>query len=62
MKIALTGASGLVGSRIVELLDKDFTFISIPQNEMDITNKDAVGGKIKIPTLIFSCIWPDIPM
>ena len=45
MKIALTGASGLVGSRIVELLDKDFTFISIPQNEMDITNKDAVGGK-----------------
>ena len=47
MKIALTGASGLVGSRIVELLDKDFTFVSIPQNEIDITNKNAVLEKIK---------------
>ena len=47
MKIALTGASGLVGSRIVELLNKYFTFLSIPQNEMDITNKDNVEKKIK---------------
>lgn len=46
MKIALTGASGLVGSRIVELLGNDFAFISLPQNEMDITDKEAVVEKI----------------
>jgi len=47
IKIALTGASGLVGSRIVELLNKDFAFISLSQTEMDITDKDSVWGKIK---------------
>lgn len=46
MKIALTGASGLVGSRIVELLNNDFTFVSLSQNEMDITDKEAVLRKI----------------
>ena len=61
MKIALTGASGLVGSRIVELLDKDFTFISIPQNEMDITNKDAVGENKNTDFDIFLHL-ADIPM
>jgi len=47
IKIALTGASGLVGSRIVELLKNDFTFISLGQTEMDITDKDMVWQKIK---------------
>lgn len=42
LRIALTGASGLVGSRIVELLKDDFHFISLPQEEMEITDKDQV--------------------
>lgn len=46
MKIALTGASGLVGSRIIELLGNDFDFVSLSQNEMDITDKESVIKKI----------------
>ncbi len=42
LKIALTGADGLVGSRIVELLSPDFEFLPLPQSEMDITNVDQV--------------------
>lgn len=42
LKIALTGADGLVGSRIIELLNSDFEFISIPQAKMDITNVGRV--------------------
>jgi len=42
MKIALTGAHGLVGSRIVELLKDDFEFISFSQEAMDITDRDSV--------------------
>lgn len=42
IKIALTGADGLVGSRIVEFLNSDFEFISIPQAKMDITNVEQV--------------------
>lgn len=45
MKIALTGASGLVGSRIIELLGNDFDFVSLSQNEMDITDKESVVKK-----------------
>lgn len=41
--VALTGANGLVGSRIVELLKDKFEFVSFPQTEMDITNKDQVA-------------------
>lgn len=43
VKIALTGADGLVGSRIVELLGREFQFIPLPQAQMDITNAEAVG-------------------
>lgn len=42
IKIALTGADGLVGSRIIELLKNDFEFIPIPQTVMDITNVQQV--------------------
>jgi len=42
LKIALTGANGLVGSRIIELLKNDFLFIPLPQSKMDITNKEEV--------------------
>ena len=46
-KIALTGADGLVGSRIVELLRSDFEFIPLPQKIMDITNPDQVKEVLK---------------
>jgi len=44
LKIALTGADGLVGSRIVELLNNDFDFIPLPQKSMDITDKNQVNN------------------
>ena len=47
LKIALTGADGLVGSRIIELLDQDFEFIPLPQKSMDITNKEQVNNALK---------------
>ncbi|MFH0979369.1 MAG: NAD(P)-dependent oxidoreductase [Candidatus Roizmanbacteria bacterium] len=47
LKVALTGADGLVGSRIVELLKEDFEFIPILQSQMDITNADQVKNIIK---------------
>jgi len=46
MKIAITGATGLVGSRIVELLKNDFTFIPLDHNSVDITKADAVEGAL----------------
>ncbi|MEK7597510.1 MAG: sugar nucleotide-binding protein [Patescibacteria group bacterium] len=47
LKIALTGADGLVGSRIVELLKNDFEFLPLPQTMMDITNKEQVNNALK---------------
>ncbi|MFA6532821.1 MAG: sugar nucleotide-binding protein [Patescibacteria group bacterium] len=47
LKIALTGADGLVGSRIIQLLNKDFEFIPLPQSLMDITNKEQVDSNLK---------------
>ncbi len=46
MKIAITGATGLVGSRIVELLGNDFTFIPLNHNTVDITNIDSVKNTL----------------
>lgn len=47
LKIALTGADGLVGSRIIELLKNDFEFIPLSQKSMDITNKEQVNNALK---------------
>jgi dTDP-4-dehydrorhamnose reductase len=47
LKIALTGADGLVGSRIVELLKQDFDFIPILQSQMDITDIDQVKSVLQ---------------
>jgi dTDP-4-dehydrorhamnose reductase len=44
MKILGTGLSGLVGSRIVELLKDQYEFDS---SEVDITDRDGIIGKIK---------------
>lgn len=47
MRIALSGASGLVGSRIVELLSPEFDFVSISQEEVDITNRAQTSEALK---------------
>lgn len=47
LKIALTGADGLVGSRIIELLKDEFKFIPLPQAKMDITDIDQVSNALK---------------
>jgi len=46
-KIAITGATGLVGSRIVELLNNDFTFLPLNHNTVDITNADSVKNALE---------------
>jgi dTDP-4-dehydrorhamnose reductase len=43
VKVAVSGASGLVGSRIIELLRADFSFIPLSQTTVDITKKDQVA-------------------
>lgn len=47
IKIAITGANGLIGSRIIELLEDDFQFIPLSQKEMDITNINQVKSVLK---------------
>ena len=48
MKIVGTGLSGLVGSRIVELLSSSFAFEDISRKTgTDITNKDAVLARLQ---------------
>jgi len=47
IKIALTGAMGLVGSRLVELLNQEVEFVPLSQTMMDITNKDQVFNVLK---------------
>jgi len=47
LKIAITGADGLIGSRIIELLKEKFSFISLSQAVMDITDEDKVNRVIK---------------
>lgn len=42
LNIAITGSTGLVGSRIVELLSGQFNFIHLLQSDVDITNKESV--------------------
>ncbi|NTU73413.1 sugar nucleotide-binding protein, partial [Candidatus Roizmanbacteria bacterium] len=46
MKIAITGSTGLIGSRIVELLSPDLTFIPVTQQEVDITNRESLENKL----------------
>ena len=47
LTIALTGADGLVGSRIIELLSNDFVFIPLSHGQMDITDKNRVNKTLK---------------
>ncbi len=45
--IALTGATGLVGSRILELLGNDFHIRPISSQEMDIIDKSKVNAVLR---------------
>jgi len=47
LKIAITGATGLVGSKIIELLNKDFEFVLLSQKLMNITNPKQVFETLK---------------
>lgn len=42
LKIALTGGTGLVGSRIIEVLSPYFEFTNLSQEKLDITNNEKV--------------------
>ena len=46
-KVAITGSTGLVGSRIVELLSPYFEFIPLTSERCDITNQDQVHACLK---------------
>ncbi len=47
IKVAITGSTGLVGSRVVEILQNEFKFIPLTSNELDITNKENVTFQLK---------------
>lgn len=47
LKVAATGLSGLVGSRVEELLKGEFDFTSLPIEKMDITDRPQVISLIK---------------
>lgn len=46
-KVAITGPTGLVGSRIIELLGNDFTFIPLTQEALDITDSKQVDQRFE---------------
>lgn len=47
LKVAITGSTGLVGSRVVELLKDDFEFLEITHDKVDITTQDSVHTFLK---------------
>lgn len=47
IKVAITGSTGLIGSRIIELLGDDFEFIPLIYPRMDITNRETVSDVLK---------------
>src|SRR3989339_260349 len=47
LKVIVTGSTGLVGSRIIELLGKEFIFLPLLQTHIDITDKDDVWKTLK---------------
>ncbi|MEN9328502.1 MAG: hypothetical protein RI947_1310 [Candidatus Parcubacteria bacterium] len=46
MNVAITGSTGLIGSRLLELLETDFSFIPLSSSDLNITNRDAVRNKL----------------
>lgn len=47
VKVAVTGGSGLIGSRLIELLRNDFTFIPLPSSQFDITQGNDFIQKLE---------------
>lgn len=47
VKVAMTGSTGLVGSRIVEMLHDQVEFIEITHDMVDLTDKDAALSVLK---------------
>ena len=47
LKIAITGSTGLIGSRITELLKTDFEFIELVWPEFDLRKKDQIWKALK---------------
>jgi len=45
-KILITGSTGLIGTRITELLGEKHTFIPLLQSEIDITDKSSVDRRL----------------
>jgi dTDP-4-dehydrorhamnose reductase len=46
MRILITGSTGLIGTRITELLGEKYTFIPLLQSESDITDKVSVDSRL----------------
>ncbi|MBI4226614.1 SDR family oxidoreductase [Candidatus Roizmanbacteria bacterium] len=47
VKIAVTGSTGLIGSRIIELLKNDFEFVELTWPKFDITQKETIWDTLK---------------
>ena len=48
LKVAITGSTGLVGSRVVELLSDEFDFIPLRyENGFDITHTEIFWNELK---------------
>lgn len=48
LKIGLSGSTGLIGTRIIELLQNDFAFVPLLQTEVDITDKNSTVNAISL--------------
>ena len=57
MKIAITGAGGLVGSSLQKLLSKDHQVLALRHADLDITNNEAVQqfAAAQSPDVIINC-------
>jgi len=46
IKVAVTGPNGLIGTRIIELLQNDIQILPLSHSDLEITNKEAVHTKL----------------
>ncbi len=63
MKIAVTGANGLVGSRIIELLKSKHDMIPFESRDLDITDKPTVSsvlGKTEYDLLLHLAAYTNV--
>lgn len=62
-KIGISGAGGLVGSRLVELLSSRFSFVPISSQELDIRDAAATRKhleRIEIDAFLHLAAWTDV--